>query len=294
MTRLISSLAVVAGEYDALYCDLWGCVHDGQTPFPAAVAALRAFRAAGKAVMLVTNAPRPRPAVRRILARMALPEDTWDDITSSGDAAQYALATGAVGRRVWHIGTDKDLSFFDELASDMPDASGIQRVAPEDAEGIVCTGLFDDMTETPEDYRGRLMLARERGQTMLCANPDIVVDFGTRRIYCAGALARLYEEIGGKALYFGKPHPPVYDLAARRLTALLGHEVPRDRILAIGDGIGTDITGAAGEGIDAIFVTGGIAAAEFGPDPQRPDPARLAEWLAAQGMAPRFAIPFLR
>jgi HAD superfamily hydrolase (TIGR01459 family) len=293
MTRLIASLADVSAEYDALYCDLWGCLHDGRHPFPAAVAALQAFRAAGKAVLLLTNAPRPRPAVQRLLERMALPADTWDEIATSGDAAQYALATGAVGRKVWHIGPEKDLSFFTETADDIPDPSAIQRVGPEAAEGIVCTGLFDDMTETPEDYRGQLMLARERGLPMLSANPDIVVDYGDRRLWCAGALAQLYDAIGGRTLSFGKPHPPIYDLAQRRLSARLGREVPRDRILAIGDGIATDIAGAAGEGIDAVFVTGGIAAAEFGPDPARPDPARLEAWLAAQGMAPRFAMPFL-
>lgn len=293
MTRIIDSLADLAGRYDVLFCDLWGCVHNGIRPFPAAVRALQAFRSAGGTVVLMTNAPRPESAVRVMLAAMALPEDTHDLIVSSGDAAQRGMCAGDVGRRVWHIGTEKDMPFFDDLPEHLRDFPPVERVSPDQAEGIVCTGLRDEMTETPEDYRGQFLVARDRGLKMICANPDIVVDWGDKRLWCAGALAELYTEIGGEALYYGKPHPPIYDMARDRLAAI-GRPVADDRILALGDGIETDIRGGMGEGIDTLFITGGLAAAEFGPDPARPDPQRLEDWLAERQAAPTYSIGHLR
>ena len=151
--------------------------------------------------------------------------------------------------------------------------------------------MRDDLTETPEDYRAALLMMKARDLVMLCANPDLIVDLGERRLYCAGALAQAYEAMGGEVLYYGKPHPPIYDLARRRLAAMTGQE--EAHILAIGDGVNTDVQGGMAEGIDTLFVTGGIAAAEFGPDPARPDPAALAEWLEAREMTATYAIPFL-
>lgn len=294
MTRILASLAEVSGLYDTLYCDLWGCLHNGQAPFPAAVAALQAFREGGGRVVLMTNAPRPSSFVQAQLDRMGVPRDAWDMIVSSGDAAQEAFFTGAVGHRVWHLGPAKDNGFFDEIPEQFLGLAPIDRVPLEAARGIVCTGPFDELTEEPEDYRGRFLYAREKGLVMLCTNPDIVVDMGDRRIWCAGALAKLYEDMGGKALYFGKPHPPIYDLARRRIAALTGREPDAGRILAVGDGIGTDIAGGLGEGIDTLFVTGGLAAAEFGADIDNPDRALLDGWLAAQQMSASYAIGRLR
>lgn len=290
MTDLIPSLASLADDYDAVFCDLWGCLHNGQTPFPAAVAALRAFRAQGKTVLLLTNSPRPKSAVIAQLARIGVPTDAWDEIVSSGDATQYALLSGVIGTRIHHIGAPKDASFFTDLPADAP-ALPLTLVPLADAEGVVCTGLADDLTETPDDYRATLLMMKAMGLTMLCANPDLIVDLGDRRLFCAGALAQAYTAMGGTALYYGKPHPPIYDLARRRLSTLTGQD--EARILAIGDGIHTDIQGGIGEGIDTLFVTAGIAAHEFGPDPARPDPARLRAWLEAQELAPTHAIPFL-
>ena len=292
MTRIIQTLAEISDRYDVLFCDLWGCVHDGVAAMPAAVAALQAFRAKGGAVVLLTNAPRPKPSVMRQIARLGVPDDAWDELVTSGDAAQHALVTGAVGRKVWHIGPAKDLTFFSEMAADLPKAE-VDLVPLDQAEGIVCTDLFENLTEQPEDYRARLLLAREAGLPMLCANPDLMVDYGHKRVWCAGALAKLYEEIGGTALYFGKPHPPIYDLARRRLAAR-GIELAEDRILCLGDGIGTDVAGAAGEGLDALFVTGGLAAAEFGPDADHPQADLLDRWLAARAAAPRWSIGKVR
>lgn len=293
MTRILTSLSDVSASYNALFCDLWGCLHNGRAPYPAAVAALQAFRAGGGHVVLLTNAPRPSQFVMAQLDRMGVPRDAWDLVVSSGDAAQYAMLSGAVGTRVWHLGPEKDDGFFKDLPENAP-ATTIERVALEDAEGIVCTGPFDELSEVPEDYRARLLHAKARGLKLLCANPDLVVDMGDKRIYCAGALAALYTEMGGESLYFGKPHPPIYDLARRRLAALTGHEPENATILAIGDGIATDVQGAIGEGIDALFVTGGLAAEEFGQDIENPAPALLDRWLEDQQMSPAYAIGRLR
>lgn len=293
MTRIISSLAEVSAAYDALYCDLWGCLHNGHTPWPAAVAALRDFRAKGGRVVLMTNAPRPNRFVEAQLDRMGVPRDAWDMIVSSGDAAQAGMFSGMVGRRVYHLGPEKDLGFFTDIPADFAGAPAIERVPLEEAEGIVCTGPFDEMTETPEDYRATFLYARAKGLKLLCTNPDIVVDFGDRRIYCAGALAALYEEMGGTSLYFGKPHPPIYDLARRRLAAT-GAEVEPSRVLTVGDGILTDIQGGLAEGLDTLFVTGGLAAEAFGIDVEAPDPSLLSPWLRARQLSPTLAIGRLR
>lgn len=290
MTDLIPSLASISDRYDAVFCDLWGCLHNGQTPFPSAVAALRAFRAEGKTVLLLTNSPRPKSSVINQLARIGVPTDAWDDIVSSGDATQYALLSGTIGTRIHHIGAPKDETFFTDLPQDAPDP-GITRVPLSDAEGVVCTGLKDDLTETPDDYRATLLLMKAKGLTMLCANPDIIVDLGDKRLWCAGALAQAYENMGGTALYYGKPHPPVYDLARRRLAALTGRDDAS--ILCIGDGIHTDIQGGIAEGLDTLFVTAGIAAHEFGPDPAKPDAKRLNDWLTNLQLTPTHAIPYL-
>lgn len=296
MTEIIANLAQVAGRYDAVFCDLWGCLHDGVRAFPAAVAALQSYRAQGGIVVLVTNAPRPKPSVVRQIDAMGCPRDSWDDVVSSGDAAQYALLTGAVGRRVHHIGPEKDLPFFTDFADDLlpllKTEQPIERVELSAAEGIVCTGLFDDLTETPDDYRAPLLMAKTLGLPMLCANPDIIVDMGHQRLYCAGAIAQAYENMGGTALYFGKPHPPIYDLARRRLAAFTDRRDPQ--VLCIGDGIATDIQGGMGEGLDTLFVTGGIAATEFGPDIANPNKDLLESYLATRQMAATWSIGTLR
>ena len=294
MTQIITSLAQISANYEAVLCDLWGCLHNGRTPYPAAVAALQQYRAGGGRVVLLTNAPRPNQFVIDQLDGMGVPRDAWDLIVSSGDAAQYAMLTGAVGRKVWHLGPDKDDGFFTEIPADLLGEPPISRVPLDQAQGIVCTGPFDDQTEVPEDYRARLLLAKTKGLPMLCANPDIIVDMGDKRIYCAGALALLYQEMGGESLYFGKPHPPIYDLARRRLSEMLGKPVDSAALLAIGDGIGTDVQGAMGEGIDVVFVTGGLMAQAFGDDAENPDHALLLRWLAEQRMSASFSIGRLR
>lgn len=297
MTQIISRLSDVSANYRAVFCDLWGCLHNGKTPFPAAVAALQAFKASGGTVLLLTNAPRPKPSVINQLNRLGVPADCYDEVVSSGDAAQYALITGAVGRKVYHIGPDKDLSFFTDFADDLQDTLAseppITRVPLDQADGIVVTGPFNDEVETAEDYRATLLFAKTKGLKLLCANPDIVVDMGDKRIYCAGAIAQLYDQMGGESLYFGKPHPPIYDLARRRLAEIDG-DINESEILCIGDGIATDIQGAQSEGLDAVFITGGIAADQFGVDLSNPNKGLLDGWLGRQQLDPTYSLGLLR
>lgn len=290
MTRIVQSLSEIAPGYDAVFCDLWGCLHNGHEPYPAAVAALRAFREGGGTVVLLTNAPRGRREVAAQLERMGVPADCWDAIATSGDSARAAMFRGAVGSKVYFIGQEHDLSFFEPMRL-VTNPVPITRVPLDEAEGIVCTGPEDPHAD-PEIYRPDFLLAKQNGLKLLCANPDVVVDRGETREWCAGALARLYEEMGGESLYFGKPHPPVYDLARRRLAAI--RAVDDARILCIGDGIHTDIQGGIAEGLDTLFVTGGLSAARFGPDVENPDPALLAAFLAAEQLSATAAIGRLR
>ena len=288
---MIKSLADISDRYNVLYCDLWGCLHNGVRPFPDAVAALQAFRAQGGFVMLLTNAPRTANAVRAQLDLITVPRDCYDDITTSGDASQAGMVAGLVGHKVHHIGPQKDLSFFNDMAPNL-DASRIERVPLEAAEGIICTGLFDDQTETPEDYRATLLYAKQQGLKLLCTNPDLQVDYGENRIYCAGAIAALYTEMGGQSLYFGKPHPPIYDLARNRVNAL--RAVDTNRILCVGDGIRTDILGGLGDGLDTLFITGGLAANEFGDDPEKPNLTALDAFFTREQITPTMVITALR
>jgi len=290
MTRIIERLDEIAAPYDVLLCDLWGCVHDGLRPFPDAVAALQGFRASGGTVVLVTNAPRQRSAVQAHLEEMGMPRDAWDDIASSGDAARAAMYRGAVGNKVWFMGEAQDEVFFEPMAL-IENPVEVSRAPLEEAEGIVCTGPFDPLAD-PADLRPQLLYAKQKGLKLLCANPDLVVDRGDVREWCAGAVAALYTEMGGESLYFGKPHPAIYDLARARLSAL-GKAPDNARILAIGDGIRTDIQGAQGEDIDSLFITGGLAADETGTDRQ-PDAAALEAFVEKEMVTPTFAMGFLR
>ena len=284
--RIIQSLAGVGGAYQALLVDLWGCYHNGLAPYPAAVAALRAYRAAGGIVVLLTNAPRPASSVKAFLDRIGAPEDSYDGIMSSGAACQRAVASGEHGHRFHYVGPPRDLHMLTGL--------GLEDTALGQADAILCTGLRDDTAETPADYFEAMADWRARGLTLLCANPDMIVDRGEQRLYCAGALALAYEQAGGEVVWFGKPHRPTYVQSFHLLEELAGREVAPRAVLAIGDGIRTDVKGGLDAGLDVLFVTGGLSATELGTDPEHPDPARLDAYLADHGAAPRFAIGRLR
>ncbi|MCX7566977.1 TIGR01459 family HAD-type hydrolase [Sulfitobacter sp. F26169L] len=290
MTRIINSLSEISSDYDALFVDLWGCVHNGVKALPDAVAALQAYRKAGGIVVLVTNSPRPRAGVEKQLVHFEVPQDAYDAIATSGDSARSAMYRGVVGQKVWHYGPVTDSRFFDPLDI-LENPVEITRVALEDASGIVCTGPFDAQAD-PGTWRPDLEFALNRGLKLLCANPDIIVDRGDVREWCAGAVAKMYSDMGGESLYFGKPHAPIYDLARRRLHKL-GNTIPDDRILAIGDGILTDIKGGMDEGIDSLFISGGLAAAETKTVSQ-PDPDALTTYLKSENSNPPFTIGHLR
>ena len=291
MTEIVHALSDISDRYDALFCDLWGCVHDGIKALPDAVAALQAFRSRGGMVVLLTNAPRPRASVSEQMAKFGVPDDAWDTIATSGDAARVAMFTGAVGQRVYHIGEPRDAGFFEPLQL-VENPVEIERVDLNKADGIVCTGPFDPLAD-PDTLRPQLLEAKARGLTLLNANPDIVVDRGDQREWCGGAVAQLYEQMGGAVLAFGKPHPPVYDMARRRLAEAGGAEISDSRILAIGDGILTDVKGARLEDLDVLFVTGGLAAAEVHVD-DAPDVERLDAFIAREGFDPTYTIAYLR
>ena len=290
MTQIVNALSDISAQYDALFVDLWGCVHNGVRAFDAANKALIEYRAGGGIVVLVTNSPRPRAQVEQQLADFGVARDAWDSIASSGDSARSALFLGAVGQKIYFIGTDAELPFFEPLKL-IDDPIQISHVPIEEAEGIVCTGL-PTADGTPDDVRESLLYAKQKGLKLLCANPDIIVDRGEKREWCAGAVAQAYSEMGGTSLYFGKPHAPIYDLARRRLSAIRPN-IPDDRILAIGDGITTDIQGAIGEGIDSLFITGGLAAKETATVTQ-PDPEKLSQYVSEKQLDPTYSIGFLR
>ncbi|WP_297774105.1 TIGR01459 family HAD-type hydrolase [uncultured Roseovarius sp.] len=290
MTRIITALSEIADRYDALFVDLWGCVHDGVNALPDAVAALRRYRETGGTVILVTNSPRARNGIEKQLDVFGVAHDAWDSIATSGDSARAAMFRGVVGEKVWFIGQEFDHRFFEPIQV-IEDPVSVKAVPLEEAEGIVCVGPFDPHAD-PAEMRPQFLYAKQKGLKLLCANPDIVVDRGETREWCAGALAQLYTEMGGESLYFGKPHPPIYDLARRRLAAL-GRDVENHRILAIGDGVQTDIKGAMGEDIDSLFITGGLAVQETKTSHQ-PEEQALNDYLEKEISSPTYAIGFLR
>lgn len=269
--RQIGGLSDLAGRYGALLCDVWGVVHNGVRAFPDALDALCAFRKDRGPVVLITNAPRPAALVERQLDALNVPREAYDAVVTSGDVTRSAVAAKP-GAKVLHIGPERDLGFYDGLDIALVDDD-------EEAELISCTGLFDDTSESPEDYRQRFAGLAARGLTLVCANPDIVVERGDQMIWCGGALARLYAELGGKTVLAGKPFSPIYDAALKAIG-----EPDKASVLTIGDGLYTDIKGACDYGLDALFVTGAIHAADFGPADD-PDPAIVAGRLRQDGLA---------
>lgn len=291
MTQIITAFSDISDRYDAAFVDLWGCMHNGIAAHPAAVAAMQDFRAKGGIVVLVTNSPRPWDSVARQVSDFGIPDDAWDAIATSGDSARAAMYRGIVGEKVWFMGeSPRDDDFFKPMKI-IDNPVPVQKVPLDQAEGIVCCGPFDVLAD-PAVNRPEFLYAREKGLKLLCANPDIVVDRGEVREWCAGALAALYTEMGGESLYFGKPHPPIYDLARRRIAAL-GKSISDANIIAIGDGIRTDILGGLQEDLDTLFISGGLAATETKTDSQ-PEEQALKVYLEKEKMSPTFTIGHLR
>src|ERR1700710_1837093 len=265
--RFAEQLRDLVAGVDVVLSDIWGVVHNGLEAFPEACEALHSFRKQGGTVILITNAPRPADSVQRQLRKLGVADDTYDAIVSSGDLTRHFVADHP-GRKVFWLGPERDNSIH----------RGLDPVlAPlEQADYIVCTGLFDDETESAEDYRAMMLQARERQLPLICANPDIVVERGDRLIYCAGAVAELYRELGGEVIFYRKPHPPIYERAMQLAGQQRGRPAELSRVLAIGDSVRTDLAGAHGFGIDCLFVTRGIHSEEFEGLDQL-DPASVKE-----------------
>ena len=278
----LPGLSGIAEGRDLILCDVWGVLHDGQKAHVAAGEALIRFRALPgprrRRVVLVSNAPRPGDGVGRILDRFGVPREAYDAILTSGDLTRDLIAARP-GARIRHLGPERDLGVFKDL--------DLTLVPEEEADLVVCTGLFDDRAETPDDYRDELTRLAKRGLTMICANPDLVVESGNRLIPCAGLLAAAYADLGGEVVYAGKPHRPVYE-AALSVAASLDGGGPDDkgRVIAIGDAIRTDIAGASGFGIASLLVARGIHAEELGVTAEHHTLGDIADWLGRQTVHP--------
>jgi HAD superfamily hydrolase (TIGR01459 family) len=273
LPQILSGLSEIAPDYDALVCDIWGVLHDGRAGNLIAAEALREFRNRRGRVTLLSNAPRPKRDVEAMLARFNVPLDCCDEIVTSGIAARIDLEkrTKSGRLRMFHLGPERDRGIFEGL--------NIEETEIAQAEIVLNSGLFDDDVETPDDYTGRLAEMRARGLLMLCANPDWVVQRGGKLIWCAGALADAYEKIGGRVIYHGKPRPEIYDLVRASLPGA-------GRLLAIGDGIHTDIKGANIAGMDALFIADGI----HGEEVADMSPRHLADLFEKAGVQARAAM----
>ncbi|MBL4759153.1 MAG: TIGR01459 family HAD-type hydrolase [Rhizobiales bacterium] len=256
----------LAASYECVLCDIWGVIHDGVTVDMQAVEALQNFKKNGGRVILLTNAPRPAQSVARQLADLGAPDDIGDAIVTSGDVTRKLLQE-RIAKKIWHLGPERDNGVYAGLSVNLCER--------QESEVILCTGLFEDAAETPEDYREIFENCITRGQEMICANPDLMVDRGGTLVPCAGALAELYNSLGGQVIYAGKPWRPIYDMAM----AIAGN-IARDRVLAIGDSIRTDMRGAHKCGFDALFIEGAISATE------RKDGKTIAAVFAEAGIKP--------
>jgi HAD superfamily hydrolase (TIGR01459 family) len=282
LPHALSGLGEIAGDYDILLCDVWGVIHNGRESWPEACEALARFNREAGHVVLISNSPRPSHDVVAQLDRLGVPRDSWRAFVTSGDATRAELARRAPGP-AWIIGPDRDWPLYDGLGLDL--ATGA-----EDAAFISVTGPVDDETETPEDYRDRLAAGAARDLELICANPDRVVQRGDKLIYCGGALADLYESLGGRVTMAGKPFGPIYDLALKEAAGLMGRTVDRSRVLCIGDGVVTDVLGANKQGLDCLFIAQGIHGDQAkGPD-GRLDPARAADLLRRETSYARHAM----
>ena len=277
---LISGLSAVADRYDVLLSDVWGVIHNGRESFPAACEALARWRAERGPVILISNSPRPSSAVHAQLDELGVPREAWSAFVSSGDATRILLSGRAPGP-AWAIGPDRDFVLYEGL--------DLAFAGPDDAAFISCTGPVDDDVVGPDDYEERFKGTIARGLPMICANPDIVVQRGDKLIYCGGALAQRYEQLGGQVIMAGKPHAPIYDLCLGEAQVLLGKHLDRSRVLCIGDAVATDAKGANDQDLDVLFVASGIHGAEtIGEDGL--DASAVEQLLAKDGARATYAI----
>ncbi len=281
MAKRIQNLSEVIGGYDVVLSDVWGVVHNGVAAFQHSCQALAEARKAGATVVLITNSPRPAPGVIEQLKVLGVSDDTYDRIVTSGDVTRHLIAEGP--KKVFLLGPERDMPLFDGL--------DVEVVSAEEAQAIVCTGFFDDEKEVPEDYTDMLTAWVERDVPFICANPDLVVERGHRIIPCAGAVAAYYEQLGGKTRIAGKPHFPIYDASLAAAREARG-EFDKSKVLAIGDGMPTDVRGALSQGLDLLYISAGIHVAEYTVNGET-DEAILQAWLKSENAAPKFWMPRL-
>jgi len=283
MLHTLDRLAELAGRYDVLLCDIWGVIHNGREAFPAACAALARWRAEVGPVVLISNAARPSAEVALHLDALGVPREAYSALVTSGDVSHPLIAERAPGP-AYRIGPAGHPLF---------EGDGVAFSGLEDARFIVCSGPVDDEVETPEDYRDLLTRASALHLPMICGNPDKVVQRGDRLVYCGGALAQLYESLGGQVIMAGKPHAPIYREALTQAAKLKNGPVDPSRVLAIGDGVATDIAGANARGLDVLFVAGGIHTAETRAAGGGLDPAAAEALLTAAAMQAAYAMDVL-
>jgi HAD superfamily hydrolase (TIGR01459 family) len=280
MTQPLAALADIAADYDALFCDIWGVVHNGRRLYPGVAAALAAYRAGGGRVVLITNAPKPRDPIPGQLDRIGLPRDCWDAIVTSGDAIRAELAARAPGP-VYKIGPAEDADLWAGL--------DLERAEIDAARFIAISGLNDPLGETPDAYRSILDAALARDLEMLCANPDIMVRVGERLVWCAGGVAQIYEQLGGRVVMAGKPFSAIYRLARQELVQVSAKHIADARILCVGDGVGTDVLGAQNEGLDCLFIASGLHGDALMTHGAL-DPAKVDVALAQGGVAAKYVM----
>ena len=282
---LPSGLSQIADAYDAILCDVWGVIHNGREAFPAACAALARYRAERGPVVLISNAPRPSRALHGQLEGVGTPRGAWSAFVTSGDATRALLAERAPGP-VWKLGPDRDDPLYEGLGLQFAD-----RI--EDAGFICATGPFDEENETPDDYLGRLELARSLDLEFICANPDRMVQKGDRLVLCAGAIADAYQAMGGRVTMAGKPHAPIYRRCIAELAVQLGRAPDLARVLCIGDGVSTDVRGAQRQGLDCLFLWSGVHAADLLDGAAAGSAERAAAFLAKHEAVAKYAMPEL-
>lgn len=278
--QTLTGLSQIADRYDVLLCDVWGVVHNGKVPFERSVATLERFAAQGGTVVLISNSPRPSESFIPQLDDIGVSRAAWQAVITSGDATRAELTKRAPGP-AWRVGPERDAGIYVGTGVELTDD-------PSEAAFISCTGLFDDDVDQPEDYRDAFADCARRGLEMVCANPDKVVHRGSDLIWCAGALADVYAALGGPVIMAGKPFTAIYDLALKEAARVAGRPVDRPRILAVGDGLPTDVLGANGQGLDCLFVAGGIHVADVVDDRGRLDPQRAEALLAEAGAQARY------
>ena len=239
----------IISKYKVILCDVWGVLHNGKDLFENAVESLLKYSKSGGYIVLITNAPRPSIDVIKQLNQMGLNKNCYNLIVSSGDVTRFWLQS-LNKTSLYHLGPERDKSIFLDLDINLSNSKNCQ--------SVLCTGLYNDETDILDDYNDLMNLFLSKKIVMHCANPDLTVIRGDKTILCAGSLAEYYANKGGQVKYFGKPFEYIYEFAIKEVNKNNNFKVKKSEILAIGDGLKTDILGAGNFGIDSFFIINGV------------------------------------